>query len=52
MLDRKIELQNKERFNKDYTISRDKLMSAAQKAADKLLAVYKKEDMVSRVHAL
>ena len=42
MIDRKIELQNAERFNKDYTISRDKLMSAAQKAADKLLAVYKK----------
>ena len=27
-------------------------MKAAQKAADKLLAVYKKEDMVSRVYAL
>ena len=42
MTGRKVELQNKERFLNDYTISRDKLVSAAQKATDKLLAVYKK----------
>lgn len=39
MTGRKVELQNKERFLNDYTISRDKLVSAAQKATDKLLAV-------------
>ena len=41
MTDRKVELKNKDRFLNDYTIDREKLVSASQKAADKLLTVYK-----------